>query len=144
MKKNAIKKLLVIVASPRPRGNSSVLAAEAARLMQQREFDNLPVVDAEGRPVGLSGLLMELPDPRLQSLLVAVDETSAARGDLGADERLGHLADALRRRAAGRVARASARTLKTTRLDSRAEAELLERLVAQRRAAQGMTEPKDG
>jgi len=31
MKKNAIKKLLVIVASPRPRGNSSVLAAEAAR-----------------------------------------------------------------------------------------------------------------
>ena len=99
---------------------------------------------AEGRPVGLSGLLMELPDPRLQSLLVAVDETSAARGDLGADERLGHLADALRRRAAGRVARASARTLKTTRLDSRAEAELLERLVAQRRAAQGMTEPKDG
>jgi len=75
---------------------------------------------------------------------VAVDETSAARGDLGADERIGHLADALRRRAAGRVARASARTLKTTRLDSRAEAELLERLVAQRRAAQGMTEPKDG
>jgi multimeric flavodoxin WrbA len=31
VKKNAPKKLLVIAASPRPRGNSSVLAAEAAR-----------------------------------------------------------------------------------------------------------------
>ncbi|MFM1903309.1 MAG: primase [Planctomycetota bacterium] len=99
---------------------------------------------AEGRPVGLSGLLMALPDPRLQSLLVAVDETNAARGSLDAAERLDHLADALRRRAAGRVAHASARALKTNRLDSRAEAELLEQLVAQRRAAQGMSEPKDG
>ena len=99
---------------------------------------------AEGRPVGLPGLLMELTDPWLQSLLVAVDETNASRGTLDPQERVDHLADALRRRAAGRVAHASARTLKTTRLDSQAEAELLERLVAQRRAAQGMTEPKDG
>jgi DNA primase len=99
---------------------------------------------AEGRPVGLSGLLMALPDPRLQSLLVAVDETNSARGSLDPEERVGHLADALRRRAAGRGATASARALKTNRLDSRAEAELLEQLVAQRRAAQGMSEPKDG
>jgi DNA primase len=99
---------------------------------------------AAGRPVGLSGLLMELPDPQLQSLLVAVDENNAARGPLNPEERVGHLADALRRRAAGRGAHASARALKTNRLDSQAEAELLERLVAQRRAAQGMTEPKDG
>ena len=87
---------------------------------------------------------MELPDPQLQSLLVAVDENNAARGPLNPEERVGHLADALRRRAAGRGAHASARALKTNRLDSQAEAELLERLVAQRRAAQGMTEPKDG
>jgi hypothetical protein len=38
----------------------------------------------------------------------------------------------------------SARALKTSRLDSRSEAELLERLVAERRAVQGMSEPKDG
>ena len=30
-----------------------MLAAEVARLMQDREFDNLPVVDAEGRSVGV-------------------------------------------------------------------------------------------
>jgi len=30
-----------------------MLAAEAARIMQEREFDNLPVVDAEGRAVGV-------------------------------------------------------------------------------------------
>lgn len=31
----------------------TMLAAEAARLMQEREFDNLPVVDEEGRSVGV-------------------------------------------------------------------------------------------
>ncbi len=30
-----------------------MLAAEAARLMEERQFDNLPVVDAEGRSVGV-------------------------------------------------------------------------------------------
>jgi DNA primase len=99
---------------------------------------------AAGRPVGLSELLLELPDPMLQSLLVAVDEERAARGPLEPAERIGHLADALRRRAASAHARASARAIKTSRLDSQSEAELLERLVAQRRAAQGMSEPKEG
>ena len=99
---------------------------------------------AEGRPVGLSELLLELPDPALQSLLVAVDEENTARGAGAPGERIGHLADALRRRAATAGARASARAIKTSRLDSQSEAELLERLVAQRRVAQGMSEPKDG
>jgi DNA primase len=98
----------------------------------------------EGRSVGLSGLLMELTDPAMQSLLVAVDEANAARGPVDSEARLGQLADALRRRAAGRVAHASARAIKTSRLDSRSEAELLERLVAQRRVAQGMSDPMDG
>jgi DNA primase len=99
---------------------------------------------AAGRPVGLPELLLELPDPALQSLLVAVDEERAARGPVEPAERIGHLADALRRRAASARARASARAIKTSRLDSQSEAELLERLVAQRRAAQGMSEPKEG
>ena len=30
-----------------------MLAAEAARLMQERQFDNLPVVDAQGHSVGV-------------------------------------------------------------------------------------------
>jgi DNA primase len=99
---------------------------------------------AAGRPVGLSELLLELPDPALQSLLVAVDEENAARGAGAPGERIGHLADALRRRAATAGARASARAIKSSRLDSQSEAELLERLVAQRRVAQGMSEPKEG
>ena len=97
-----------------------------------------------GRPVALPDLLLEIEDPALQSLLVAVDETSAERGPIDPHERIHHLEDALRRRSAERQAHASARTLKTSRLDSRSEAELLERLVAERRAAQGMTDPKDG
>jgi len=101
-------------------------------------------IGAAGRPVGLAELLLELPDPALQSLLVAVDEESAARAGLQPEERIGHLADALRRRAATAQARASARAIKSSRLDSQSEAELLERLVAQRRVAQGMSEPKDG
>jgi hypothetical protein len=57
---------------------------------------------------------------------------------------LQHLQDALRRRCAQRQAHASARTLKTSRLDPSSEATLLEQLVSQRRVAQGMTEPKEG
>ena len=101
-------------------------------------------IHREGRPVALSDLLLEIDDPDLQSLLVAADETNAARGSTDPQTRLQEIEEALRRRAAERRARASARTLKSDRLDSQAEAELLERLVAERRIAQGMTEPKEG
>jgi DNA primase len=106
---------------------------------------------AEGRQIALAGLLLEIHDPSLQSLLVAVDETTASRTPLDPQERIHHLQDALRRRSAQRQAHMSARTLKTSRLDPGSEAALLEQLVAQRRAVQGMTDvdegmtdPKDG
>jgi len=107
---------------------------------------------AEGRPVALPGLLLEINDPEVQSLLVAVDESTAG-SPVDARERVHHLQDALRRRSAERQAHRSVRTLKTSRLDPGSEAALLEQLVAHRRAAQGMadgmldegmTEPKDG
>jgi hypothetical protein len=102
--------------------------------------------------VALGSLLLELVDPAVQSLLVAVDEAGAARGVADPNERVSHFAEALRRRAAERQAVASARAIKTSRLDTQAETELLSRLIAERRAAQGMeehanqgmTEPKDG
>jgi DNA primase len=97
-----------------------------------------------GRIVALSNLLMEIPDPRLQSMLVAVDEETIQRGPVNTQERIDHLQDALRRRSAERQAHASARQLKTSRLDPGSEAALLEQLVVQRRAAQGMTNPKEG
>ena len=111
---------------------------------------------ASGRSVALADLLLELVDPVLQSLLVAVDESGAARGSLDPEERVGHFTEALRRRVAERQAHVAARALKTNRLDSRSEAEILERLLAERRAAQGMpdgvapcsvqaaSEPKEG
>jgi DNA primase len=96
-----------------------------------------------GRPVGLGDLLLEIADPGLQSLLVALDETGP-RHAAAPDERLRHFEEALERRAATLRARASARALKTDQRDTRAEAELLERLVAERRVAQGMAEPTEG
>ena len=97
-----------------------------------------------GRPIALSGLLLEITDPSLQSLLVAVDESSGGRAAIDGQDRMDHLRDALRRRSAERQAHRSARTLKTSQLDPGSEAALLEQLVAQRRAAQGMSDPKDG
>lgn len=97
-----------------------------------------------GRPVGLGDLLLEVADPGLQSLLVAIDETGPRLAAAEPAERLRQFSDALERRTAAVRARASARSLKTDRLDSRAEAELLERLVAERRVAQGMAEPMEG
>ncbi len=111
---------------------------------------------ASGRRAGLADLLMELSDPALQSLLVAVDESETSRAAGDPQERVAHFSEALRRRAAERQAHAAARAIKTNRLDSQSEAELLERLLAERRAAQGMpeavepvsvpgmSEPKDG
>jgi DNA primase len=99
---------------------------------------------AGGRPIALAGLLLEIADPAVQSLLVAVDETSAGRATVDGQDRMDHIRDALRRRSAERQAHRSARALKTSQLDPGSEAALLEQLVAQRRAAQGMTEPKDG
>jgi hypothetical protein len=97
-----------------------------------------------GRPVGLGDLLLEIADPGLQSLLVALDETGPRLGASDPEERLRQFTDTLERRSAAVRARASARSLKTDQLDSRAEAELLERLVAERRVAQGMAEPMEG
>jgi hypothetical protein len=97
-----------------------------------------------GRSVALADLLLEIADPDLQSLLVAVDEAGAARSGADPGERFVHFEEALRRRTATQRARASARALRSDRLDADTEAELLERLVAERRVAQGMAEPKDG
>ena len=120
-------------------GAAGLESREARAVLQAAER-----LHGEGRQVALSDLLLEIEDPALQSLLVSVDETSAERGPIDPHERINHLEDALRRRSAERQAHASARTLKTSRLDSQSEAELLERLVAERRAAQGMADPKDG
>ena len=98
----------------------------------------------DGRQVALQNLLLEIADPRLQSMLVAVDEETLRRGPVDFQTRIDHLRDALRRRSAERQAHASARQLKTSRLDPNSEAALLEQLVVQRRAAQGMANPKDG
>ena len=100
-------------------------------------------LQAEGRPVALADLLLEIDDPALQSLLVAVDEAAATRA-IEPRDRLQQLEETLARRAAERRARASARLLQSDRLAPEAEVELLERLVAERRAVQGMSEPKDG
>jgi DNA primase len=100
-------------------------------------------LQAEGRPVVLAGLLLEIEDPRLQSLLVAVDEAAATR-PMPPQDRIRQLEEMLARRAAERRAKASARQLQSDRLAPEAELELLERLVAERRAVQGMAEPKDG
>jgi hypothetical protein len=120
-------------------GTAGLESREARAVLQVAER-----LHGQGRSVALSDLLLEIEDPTLQSLLVAADESSASRGTIDPHERIHHLEDALRRRSAERQAHASARSLKTSRLDSRSEAELLERLVAERRAAQGMTDPKDG
>ena len=99
---------------------------------------------AEGREVNLGGLLLELTDPALHSLLVAVDSDLHSSNAATAADRLSHIEDALRQRRANRDVAAGIRTLKSSSLDAEAEAQLLEQLVATRREAQGMTDPKDG
>lgn len=89
-----------------------------------------------GRPVGLSGLLMEIPDPGIQSLLVAVDHAAADSGPRNAEDCIYYLRDAMRRRSAERQADEIALKLKTAKLSVTEVADLFEQLVKQRRASQ--------
>jgi len=99
-----------------------------------------PVTGGHAR---LHALLDAFADGPFHSLIVALDDDARSRG-AGPAERVLHCEEGLRRRRAQRQADASVNALRSSANDPDAEAELLERLVAQRRAAQGMTEPKEG
>ena len=101
-------------------------------------------LQASGRPPILGSLLLELPDSRLQGLLVQIDEAIREQTHLDETDRVHHLGEAIERRRADRTARQTLRTLKAAPLPPDDEAAILEQLVATRRAAQGMTEPKEG
>ncbi len=136
----------VLVAVP---GSAGLIVSEVGSAGLESSAGRTVLAAAErlhgaGRSVALADLLLEIADPDLQSLLVAVDEAGAARSGADPGERFVHFEEALRRRTATQRARASARALRSDRLDADTEAELLERLVAERRVAQGMAEPKDG
>ena len=73
-----------------------------------------------------------------------VDESAAARKGIAAAERIKQLEEALRLRRVQRETQRTSRILKTQSLDADAEAALLEQIVAQRRLAQGMSDPKEG
>lgn len=101
-------------------------------------------LQASGRVPTLANLLLELPDSQLQGLLVQLDETIREQTHLDQTDRVHHLEAAIERRRAERTARQTLRTLKTSPLQPDDEAAILEQLIATRRAAQGMTEPKEG
>jgi len=99
---------------------------------------------ASGREPTLATLLLELTEPALQGLLVQLDESVRDQTHLAETDRLHHLDAAIARRRAERTARQTLRTLKASPLQPDDEAAILEQLVATRRAAQGMTDPKEG
>lgn len=111
--------------------------AELESEMARQVFGAAKLIHDQCGTVDIEGLLLAIPDPETQLVLVAVEETNRVRGHFDAGERLESMAKFLHRRAQVREAIVIAEALKTSRLDAAAEAELLERLVAQRRVAQG-------
>jgi hypothetical protein len=107
-------------------------------------FDTVRRLHAEGRPVGVHDLIGAVDDPAVQSLLVEVDEAGSIGGRLDPALRLATLREAMRRRTAERRSSASERQLRTAGLRPEDQAGLLEQLVAQRRAAQGISDPREG
>jgi DNA primase len=107
-------------------------------------FETVRRLHAAGKPVGVHDLIGAVEDPALQSLIVEVDETGSSRGQFDPAARLAHLREALHRRIAARRCDASARQLRTAGLRPEDAAGLLEQLVAQRRAAQGISDPREG
>jgi DNA primase len=138
--------LEAIVAAPEAIGpllqqvSDAELETEVARLVLAAAV----TLQAAGREPTLASLLLELTDPRLHGLLVQLDESTREQTHLDQTDRVHHLDAAITRRRADRTARQNLRTLKTSPLQPDDEAAILEQLVAARRAAQGMTDPKEG
>ena len=101
------------------------------------------LIAAEKLP-SLAALLLELPAAELHGLLVQLDESIREQTHLDQIGRLHHLSEALERRQAERTAWQTVRKLKTSPLQPDDEAAMIEQLVSARRAAQGMTDPKEG
>jgi DNA primase len=101
------------------------------------------LIAAEKTP-NLNALLLELQAPELQGLLVQLDESICEQTHLDQNGRLHHLSEAVDRRQADKTAWQTVRTLKTSPLQPDDEAAMIEQLVSARRAAQGMTDPKEG
>ena len=99
---------------------------------------------AAKKPPSLAALLLEIPATELHGLLVQLDESIREQTHLDQNGRLHHLSEALERREADRTAWQTVRTLKTSPLQPDDEAAMIEQLVSARRAAQGMTDPKEG
>ena len=120
--------------------SAAELETEVARLV----LDAAVTLQNAGRTPTLASMLLELTDPRLHGLLVQLDEATREQTHLDETARVHHLDEAITRRRADRTARQNLRTLKTSPLQPDDEAAILEQLVAARRAAQGMTDPKEG
>jgi hypothetical protein len=116
------------------------LIAEPAKMILRATKS---LIASEKTP-NLNALLLELPAPELQGLLVQLDESICEQTHLDQNGRLHHLSEAVERRQADRTAWQTVRTLKTSPLQPDDEAAMIEQLVSARRAAQGMTDPKEG
>jgi DNA primase len=138
--------LEALIAAPETIGPllTQVAADELGSAATAAIFAAASRLQASGRPPILGSLLLELPDSRLQGLLVQIDEATRDQTHLDETDRVHHLEAAIERRRADRTARQTLRTLKAAPLPPDDEAAILEQLVAARRAAQGMTDPKEG
>ena len=116
------------------------LSAEPAKIILRAAKS---LIAAE-KPPSLAALLLELPATELHGLLVQLDESIREQTHLDQNSRLHHLSEALERRQADKTAWQTVRTLKTSPLQPDDEAAMIEQLVSARRAAQGMTDPKEG
>ena len=138
--------LSAIVAAPEEISNlleriaEDELTAEPAKMILRATKS---LIAAKKTP-DLSALLLELTSPGLQGLLVQIDESIREQTHLDQNGRLHHLSEAVERRQADKTAWQTVRTLKTSPLQPDDEAAMIEQLVSARRAAQGMTDPKEG
>jgi DNA primase len=89
-------------------------------------------------------LLLELDEPEMKNLLVELDEQSQAKSALESEGRMEELIASFRRRSAEPKRRAQAAVLHDERLEEPEQLAVLQQLIEQERARQGISMPTDG
>ena len=129
-----------------PQAQADIRAEELASPSCRRIFQTCCRLADEGVAPGFDRLILEFDEPAMTGLLVELDEQGSAKGGLVADPAalLQELIQAFERRRLDRRRPADVVALREGKMDPAQEPELLERIVQEQRARQGISRPTDG
>jgi DNA primase len=138
--------LLVVHPELSTAAGDAIAAEQISHPACRRIYETLCRLTATGEPVGFDRLSLEFDQPAMQGLLVDLDETGRAKGEVIADPEalLKELIATFERQEAQRRDPARIAQLREGSLDDEQQRALLAEMLQQARARHGISDPTDG